>query len=97
MLQNKEGLWKSNEMWTFTTKNDLIYINNISKAKVLGATNDGEVVLEDFEEDKKELLWKKGEPNDEGYFTLENTEVSKVMTATSSTSLELEAEGNTFF
>ena len=97
MLQNKEGLWISDEEWNFITKDDLVYVENISKAKVLVTTNEGEVVLEDFEEDKKELLWKKGEPNDEGYFTLENTEVSKVMTATSSTSLELEAEGNTFF
>ena len=50
-------------MWIFnTTKgNDLIYINNTSKAKVLGATSDGKVILEDFEEGKAHQLWKKGE------------------------------------
>ena len=38
-----------------------MYIENISNTKVLGATSDGEVILEDFEEDKAEQLWKKGE------------------------------------
>jgi hypothetical protein len=31
MLQNQEGLWKSNEMWNFTFKKDLICIENINK------------------------------------------------------------------
>ena len=31
------------------------------------------VILQDFEKDKAEQLWKKGEPNAEGYFTLENS------------------------
>ena len=50
-------------MWIFnTTKgNDLIYINNTSKAKVLGATSDGKVILEDFEIDNAHQLWSKGE------------------------------------
>ena len=47
------------------------------------------IILEDFEENKAEQLWKKGVPNDEGYFTLENSKVPKVMTAISPTSLEL--------
>jgi len=94
MLHNKEGLWKSNDMWNFTVKEgvsqkELIYVENINETKVWGTTNDGKVILEIFEEDKAEQLWKKGEPNAEGYFTLENYEVSKVITATSSTSLEL--------
>ena len=57
----------SDEEWNFKTKDDLIYIENISNTKVLGATSDGEVILEDFEEDKAEQLWKKGEPDNEGY------------------------------
>ena len=36
------------------------------------------VILEDFEENKAEQLWKKGVPNDEGYFTLENSKVPQV-------------------
>ena len=80
MLRNKED--------------DLIYIENILQKKVLGATNYDEVILEDFEEDKAEQLWKKGEPNADGYFTLENSKVPKVMTAISPDSLEI--KGNIF-
>ena len=90
MLINKKGLWKSVDLWNFKTKDDgLVYIENTSKTKVLETTNDNQVILEDFEENKAEQLWKKGVPNDEGYFTLENSKVPKVMTAISQTSLEL--------
>ena len=68
---------------------ELICIENINKTKVCGTNNDWKVILEKFEEDKYEQLWKKGKPNAEGYFTLESYKVSKVMTATSSISLEL--------
>ena len=62
---------------------------------VWGITNDSKVILENFEEDKDEQLWKKGEPNAEGYFTLENYKVSKFITASSANSLELKS--NVFF
>ena len=77
-------------MWIFnTTKgNDLIYINNTSKAKVLGATSDGKVILEEFEEGKARQLWKKGELDAGDYFPLENSGVPKVLTAI------LEIKGN---
>ena len=63
---------------------------------VWGITNDSKVILENFEEEKGEQLWKKGEPNAEGYFTLENYKVSKFITASSSTSLELKGNNVTF-
>jgi hypothetical protein len=88
MLKNK-GLWNSDEEWNFKTKEDLIYIENISKTKVLGTTTDGEVVLEDFEQDVEKQLWKKGEPDAEGYFTLESCNVVKVMTAISESGLKI--------
>ena len=67
----------------------------IKKTKVLEATNDSKVTLEDFEEDKAEQLWKKGEPNAEGYFTLESSKVPKVMTAVLSSGRKiLEIKGN---
>ena len=96
MLKTKGGLWISDEEWNFKTKDDLIYIENISNTKVLGTTIDGEVILEDFEEDKPEQLWKKGEPNSEGYFTLESSKVPKVMTAVLSSASRkiLEIKGN---
>ena len=77
-------------MWIFKPKDDdLIYIENTSKAKVLGATSDGKVILEDFEEGKAHQLWKKGKLDAENYFTLENSGVPKVLTAISESSLEI--------
>ena len=44
VLKDKTGLWKSVDSWTFKTKDDdLVYIENTSKTKVLGATS-GEFV-----------------------------------------------------
>ena len=82
----------SDEEWNFKAKDDLIYIENISKTKTLQAESWEEVVLKDFEEDEAEQLWKKGEPNAEGYFTLESSSVPKVLTATSSN--DLKVQGN---
>ena len=63
------------------------------ETKVLETTNDGKVILEDFEDDKAEQLWEKGVPNAEGYFTLENYNVAKFMTYNISSS-SLEIKGN---
>ena len=79
--------------WTFKPKDDLIYIEKMSNSKVLGTTDDNKVILEDFDEDKAEQLWKRGMPNAEGYFTLENYKVPKVMT-TGITTTGLEIKGN---
>ena len=64
------------------------------ETKVLETTNDGKVILEDFEEDKDKQLWEKGVPNAEGYFTLENYNMAKFMTYNISSS-SLEIKGNT--
>ena len=87
MLQNKAKLWMSEEEWNFRNQDDFVYIETVSKSRVLGATSNGKVTPEDFEEDKTEQLWKKGEPNNEGYFTLENCKVPKILTAISSSIL----------
>ena len=82
MLKNEAEHWTSNESWIFNTKDDdLIYIENVSKKKVLGATSDGKVIQESIVEDKAEQLWKKGKPNADGYFTLKNSKVPKFITA----------------
>ena len=77
----------SNDKWNFKSKDKLIYIENISKAKFLGTRNnvDAKVILED----EAKQLWKKGEPNDQGYFTLEHSEKPLVITAISSSGLEI--------
>ena len=67
----------------------MISIENIAKNKVLGTKKDGEVILEIFKEDKPEQIWKKGKPNAEGYSTLENSKVPKIMTAISSSTLRI--------
>ena len=91
MLENKAGLWRSVDSWIFKTKDDdrLIYIENTSKAKVLETARDGKVIQEVFVEGKADQLWKKGEPDAEGYFTLENSGVPKVLTAISESDLEI--------
>ena len=95
MLINKKGLWKSVDLWNFKTKDDgLVYIENTSKTKVLETTNDNRVILEDFEEDKAEQLWKKGNPDAKGYFILvpslaSSVTVPKVITAISENDLEI--------
>ena len=84
-------------MWTFKPKDDdLIYIENASKAKVLGATSDGKVILEDFEGGNAHQLWKKGELDAKDYFTLENSGVPKILTAISESSLEIKGSITTY-
>ena len=67
----------------------MFYIETVSKQKVLEVTSDGKVTVEDIEEGKAEQLWKIGEPNAEGYFTLEKFKVPKFLTAISSSILEI--------
>ena len=97
MLQNKAGLWKGEHEWNFRTKRNsdgLIYIENIvtyvsdilniNETLVLEAKDGAVTLVVDVEENKAEQLWKKGEPNAGGYFTIENSKVPKILTATPS-------------
>ena len=61
----------------------MIYIGNASNNKFLGITPDGNVIEEEFVDGNQGQLWKKGRLNAEGYFTLENSEKSKLLTAIS--------------
>ena len=95
LLKDKAGLWKSVDSWIFKTKDDdLICIENTSKTKVLGATRDGKVIQEFLVEGKADQLWKKGKPDAQGYFTLENSGVPKVITAISESSLKIKGNIN---
>ena len=76
-------------MWIFKTYHELFYIENTSKTKVLQATSNGKVIQEVFVEGKAEQLWKKGQPDAEDYFSLESSKSSKILTATSSSNLEV--------
>ena len=84
------GVWKSDDLWIFKPKGDgMIYIENTSNKKVLGATSGGKVIQDYLAEDKADQLWKKGEPDAEGYFNLQNSEEPKLLTAISESSLEI--------
>ena len=75
----------------------MIHIRNVTQPeikKVLGMKNDDKVILEDSKENRKEQLWKIGACDEDGYFTLENSNVPKFMTAISSTSLEIKGRIN---
>ena len=91
-FSNKADRWQSTEDWFFLNHlNDdsVIYVGNTSNNKFLGTMPDGNVIQEDFVDGKQGQLWKKGSLNAEGYFTLENSETSKFLTATSAENLEI--------
>ena len=89
--KNYSSLQNRTHNYSFTS--GLFYIENVNKTKVWGITNDNKIILENFEEGKAHQLWKKGEPDKDGYFILENSEVSKVITAgTSESGLEIKGK-----
>ena len=57
------------------------------------AKTDNTVIFATFVDGKAEQLWKKGTPDGEGFFSLKNSEVPKVITAISESGLEI--KGNT--
>ena len=72
----------------------MFYIENTSKTTVLVATSDGKVIQEVFVEGKAEQLWKKGNSDAEGYFNLQNSEVSTYSVITAISESDLEIKGN---
>ena len=90
-LINKEGLWTSDDDWEVLEKEDTkIYIANISNHKVLSAKHNS-VKEKVIEQDNPGQIWKKGVPNNEGYFTLTNVTSPKVLTASPAKKLEVRA------
>ena len=93
MLKDKEGLWTSDDEWKFTpfnkTHDNFIYIENSSKTKVLASSSGGKVDQENFEEGKAQQLWKKESEDTEGFFTLTNKHIPKIMTAISNSTLQI--------
>ena len=63
-----------------------------SSNKVLAIGNSVKVIDEEFQEDKPEQLWKIGDANAEGYFTLENSKVPKLLTFIGPFSLRIEGK-----
>ena len=58
----------------------------------LGIKYNDQVEGENFDKDKPGQTWKRGESNNEGYFTLKHSESPKVMTAVSENKIILEGK-----
>ena len=80
-LINKSGIYVSGDKWKLKNKGSLVYIENSSKNKVLAVGDDDIVNEETLIKNDAKQMWKKGVTNNEGYFTLTNS--NKVMTAIS--------------
>ena len=73
-LINSANFWQTNDTWKFkdNAEETMVYIKNTVENKVLEKLNDGTVELRAIDVNKTTQLWKKGEPNYEGYFPLSN-------------------------
>ena len=85
-LRNKANIWKSNDTWSLKPE-DLVYIENISNDQVLTITNENIVKKEIMMQNDARQIWKKGEVDKEGYFTLSDRHSKKVLTAVSAQNL----------
>ena len=46
ILKNKANLWVSTDEWNIKTNDDFVYIENVSKNKVLGSTDYDDIIEE---------------------------------------------------
>ena len=92
VLKSKSGtIWKPEEQWTFVTaeKNGSMgYIANSEKDIGLGITGDSVHEVTSYQNDATQI-WKKGEPDRDGYFTLTSLRSQKVLTAISDDIIEI--------
>ena len=89
-LINKEGLWTSNDEWEVIEREDTnIYIANRSNHGRVLSTKQNAVMEKVLVEDDLGQVWKKGVPNNEGYFTLTSVKSPKVLTASPAKKLEV--------
>ena len=85
-MLNKAGIWTSKEIWKFSDQSSAVNIVNTSKNTLLRATSDDSVCEVDA---AATPIWKKGDPDVEGFFTLTCLKTQKVLTATSDESLKM--------
>ena len=91
-LINRGNDWKSDEEWNFTSQGNMILIENVSKKQVLGISSNFIVTERDEDQNDSTQLWKKGKPNAEGFFILENSEFPMVMSAMSAYTIEIRSK-----
>ena len=88
-LKNKSGIWTSKDNWIFgpiDSAERTVYIENTSNNTALSTSNDDVKEVSHYQNDAAQI-WRKGDPDNEGYFTLSNNE--KVLTAVSDHGLEM--------
>lgn len=84
-MKSKVPTWNSNDKWIFNDNDGTI--ENTSK-KRLSITADDMTIEEIPSPDNTKQIWKKGDIDKEGYFTLKNESSEKYLTAVSTNDLE---------
>jgi hypothetical protein len=93
LLTNKAKLWTSKDNWDLIGDETSVYIANFSTKNVLTVSDPGVEVTEDtMVPFKSSQMWAKGEPNEEGFYTLTSIDSGKVLTANSALSLTIEGK-----
>ena len=87
-LKNRGNTWQPDGNWIFTNATEknwqnetLIHIKNNVTNMILTGFIYKAYPNETFVEGKHSQLWKRGQPDNEGYYTLQNSESQKFMTA----------------
>ena len=86
---NKADVWQSTDKWELKNDDSTCYIMNVSEDKAV-CTENGQVKMEALGLNDERQMWEKGEADDEGFFTLTNTDTEKVLTATYLNGLSIE-------
>ena len=86
---SRSKLWKSKDKWNFKTNECIWYIKLANKDKVLGITNENEIIDDTIVPNDMKQMWIKGPTNNKGYFTLNNLHSQQLLTANSSDEFEI--------
>ena len=86
---SRSKLWKSKDKWNFKTNECIWYIKLAKKDKVLGITNENEVIDDTIVPNDLKQMWIIGPTNNKGYFTLNNLHSQQLLTANSSDEFEI--------
>ena len=82
-------MWKSKDKWNFKTNECIWYIKLANKDKVLGITNENEIIDDTIVPNDMKQMWIIGPTNNKGYFTLNNLHSQQLLTANSSDEFEI--------
>ena len=99
---SKSKLWRSKDKWNFKTNECISYIKLANNDKVLGITNENEVIDNAIVPNDMKQMWIVGPTNIKGYFTLINfhsqqlNRCQQLLTANSSDEFEITGMGYRF-